>query len=405
MRVDFGESSCQDGSSDQIVVYEETSWPDQPILPREKLRILIVEDDDFDFHILRRNLLEMDAYSVKIDRAKTLAEAKLASGHKGYDVVLIDFCLGNDTGVLAIDAFGGRQSDSVIILVTGMQGREIQHIALKAGAVGCINKTQLNSTLLDATITSALHNHRLEKQLQQTIEDLEAARNEKNNFYANMSHDLKTPLNAIMGYAEIISSNCLDLPIPEKYQDYADKIRSGGLHLLEVINNLVLHSCDMADDIGGPFVDIDLNELIAKAVELVLILAQNKGISVSLNRGEQECRVRCQASLITQAFVNILSNAVKYTDTGGTILVTVACEEDVYSVIIQDSGIGMNLEEIEIAKAPFGRCKLPPHLSQEGTGLGLSIVDKIMSSHNGSLEILSDPGIGTCVTLALPKIH
>ena len=370
---------------------------------KESLRVLVVEDDSYDFILIKRYLLRLSSYDVSIDHAQTTAEAREAALRAHYDIVLVDFCLGEDTGVLAMDAFGGRNSDSVIILLTGMPGPEIQKIALKAGAVHCMSKNQLNSAILEATITSTLHNHRLEKALVKSVKDLEAATNAKSEFFASMSHDLKTPLNAILGYAEIISGNCLDLPLPEAYRDYADKIRSGGLHLLEVINNLVLHASDMTETVGGQFEQTELNELAGKAVEIVSILAKNKDIQLDLAEQPDDLFVHCQPSLITQALVNLISNAVKYTENGGHITVKVNSHDLFHSITVEDDGIGMNAEEIEIALSPFGRCKLPSHLSQEGTGLGLSIVDRIVTGHGGTLRVDSSPGNGTSVAIELKQ--
>ncbi|TLP49235.1 response regulator [Cohaesibacter sp. CAU 1516] len=399
------ESQLLDAVESCPVPNDDQGWHGQSLAQKEQLSVLIVEDDDFDFHIIKRFMLEAKGYSAKIDRASSLAKAKLAATHRRYDVVLIDFCLGDDTGVLAMSAFGGRQSDCVMILITGMLAPDIQKISLKAGAVSCIDKEQLNSKMLEATITTALHNHRLEQELHRAIFDLEEATRAKNAFYANMSHDLKTPLNAIMGYAEIISSNCLNLPVPDQYRDYANLIRSGGLHLLEVINNLVLSASDKINSVGGPFEQANLNLLVDKALELVLILAQNKSINVDLSPSNEAIPVYCQPSLITQAIVNILSNAIKYTPDGGHIAVRVHSCGETHCVSIEDSGIGMSQDDIKIAKAPFGRCKLPPELSQEGTGLGLSIVDRIAVSHQGGVLIESQPGVGTKVTLKLPAIQ
>ncbi len=405
MRYDFSDAPVSDDIETRQCEKQDAESFDRPIRSKEQLDVLIVEDDDFDFHIIQRYLLNSVSYNAKIERASTLAKVKVAAALHCYDVVLIDFCLGNDTGVLAMDAFGGPQSDCVMILITGMMGPEIQKISLKAGAVGCISKDQLNSQLLETTITCALHNHRLEKRLHQAIFDLEDATRAKNTFYTNMGHDLKTPLNAIMGYAEIISDNCLNLPVPQQYRDYAKLIRSGGLHLLEVINNLVLHASDMAQTIGGAFEQANLRDLTDKAIDLVGILADSKSIDVSRRPSDDCLTVYCQPSLITQAIVNILSNAIKYTDVGGKICIHNVTCGDSHCVVIEDSGIGMSKADIEVAMTPFGRCKLPPELSQEGTGLGLSIVEKIAVSHHGTVSIESTPGIGTKVKFALPSIQ
>ena len=397
---DSGMAQTTDSSSSQE---PQGAWMDSVQLPAETLRVLVVEDDDFDFRIAKRALIELDTYQVEVHRATSVQEAKRAAHASQYDVVLVDFCLGMDTGVLALDAFGGRDSDAALILLTGMPGQDVQKIALKAGAIHCVNKNQLNAVMLETTMRSALHTHKLEKQLQQTIRNLEEANNAKNAFYANMGHDLKTPLNAILGYAEMITDPTLAKLSEGRFQEYAAKIRAGGLHLLEVINNLVLHSGDVVDKIGGEFRHMELNDLVSRAVELIHILAQNKNISIAFHPSSDMCHARCQSSLITQAIVNLLSNAVKYTPEGGHIVVRVLADTQTCSIRIQDNGIGMSEEELEVAMTAFGRVHHPAHLAQEGTGLGLPIVDRIVASHGGQLAIESQPGEGTRVTMTLPR--
>ena len=368
------------------------------------LRVLVVEDDQFDFLMIKRALLGLTNYRADIDHASTVKDAQLAAQFKDYDVVFVDFCLGNDTGVLAMDAFGGHDAASVLILLSGMSGLEIQKVALQAGAVHCLNKSDLSSALLEASITSGLHNNQLKGKLRQTIKKLEASTEAKSQFFANMSHDLKTPLNAIMGYSEIMSENHLQLEINAKYAAYAQRIKSAGTHLLEVINNLVLHADDMDRD-KSDFAICDLNDIVEKAIGMVSILAENKDIDIILERSAGKTPTYCQCSLITQTVINLLSNAIKYTNHCGTVEVTVSATDKLHTISVADNGIGMSAEDIEIALSPFGRCKLPPEMSQEGTGLGLPIVDKIMERHGGELDVQSSPGFGTSVTLRLPRAN
>ena len=405
MRYEYSDSPSSDDIESRQSEKQELKPFYLPVCAKEQLNVLIVEDDDFDFHIIQRYLLDSVSYNAKIDRASTLAKVRVAAALHCYDIVLIDFCLGKDTGVLAMDAFGGPESDCVMIMIAGMMAPDILNISLRAGAVGCISKEQLDPLLLETTITCALYNHRMKKSLHQSIVALEDAACAKNTFYATMGHDLKTPLNAIMGYAEIISDNCLNLPVPQQYRDYAKLIRSGGLHLLEVINNLVLYASDMAQSIGGAFEQASFRDLTDKAMDLVGILAENKSIDVRRLASDDCSTIYCQPSLITQAIINILSNAIKYTDIGGRICIQNVTYGDSHCVVIEDSGIGMSKEDVEVAMTPFGRCKLPAALSQEGSGLGLSIVEKIAVGHHGAVSIESMPGIGTKVTFALPAIQ
>ncbi|WP_319412844.1 ATP-binding protein [uncultured Cohaesibacter sp.] len=371
--------------------------------PAKMLQVLVLEDDEADFLITRKALLYLDAYKVKIDWVRSVGDAEAAALNKSYDVVLVDFWLGVETGVAAINAFGGANSQSVVILLTGMPGEDVQKIALKAGAKHCINKNQLTPVLLEATIRSARHTQRLEKQLQQTIDNLKKANEAKDSFYATMGHDLRTPLNAILGYSEMILADSLGLHVPSQYQEFANKIHIGGLHLLEVINNLMLQNGNALETINKQLEDVCLDDLVSKAIELVQFLAVGKGAEIHAHFRNEKTFLCCHKSLITQALVNLLSNAIKYSGKDARVDLSVEAVNGSCILSVQDNGVGMSAAEIELARKPYGRVALPPDLAQEGTGLGLPIVERIIEGHGGKVVIESQPGEGTCVSLHFPR--
>nr|WP_321524440.1 ATP-binding protein [uncultured Cohaesibacter sp.] len=375
---------------------------EQPLSPEKHLQVLVVEDDEADFLITRKSLLYLDSYQVGIDWATSVSDAVIKARSKHYDVVLVDFWLGMETGVPAINAFG--TVGTIVILLTGMPGEDVQTIALKAGARHCINKSQLTPVLLEATIRSARHTQRLEQQLQQTIANLKKANEAKDRFYAHMGHDLRTPLNAILGYSEMILGNSLGLDVPDQYQAFASKIHTGGLHLLEVINNLMLQNGNALESIRKQVEEIKLEDVVGKALELVQFFAADKGITLAVHGAGRPLHARCHRSLMTQALVNLLSNAIKYTPAGGKVEVSLSGDAQRCVIAVSDNGVGMAAADIELARKPYGRVELPPELAQEGTGLGLPIVERILAGHGGQVEIDSAPGKGTRVSLHLPGL-
>ncbi|WP_319496423.1 ATP-binding protein [uncultured Cohaesibacter sp.] len=377
---------------------------EQSLPPERHLQVLVIEDDEADFLFTRKSLRYLDSYNVDIDWATSVSDAVIKARSKHYDLVLVDFWLGMETGVPAINAFGGGAPGTIVILLTGMPGEDVQKIALKAGARHCINKSQLTPVLLEATIRSARHTQRLEQQLQQTIANLKKANEAKDRFYAHMGHDLRTPLNAILGYSEMILGNSLGLDVPDQYQAFASKIHAGGLHLLEVINNLMLQNGNALESIRKQVEEIRLDDVVGKALELVQFFAADKGIELAVNVAGRPVHARCHRSLMTQALVNLLSNAIKYTPAGGRVEVSLSVDAQGSVLAVSDNGVGMSAADIELARKPYGRVDLPPELAQEGTGLGLPIVERILSGHGGYVEIDSEPGKGTRVSLHLPGL-
>lgn len=367
------------------------------------IAVLVIEDSDNDFRITSRTLQLMDTYRAEVRHAPDLVAARSLVQERQFDVILVDFCLGLDTGTRAIQELGGRIGSAALILLTGLPGQDIRQIALKAGAIHCLDKNQLNPALLETTIRSALHTHQLEAKLQDVIVDLERANRAKADFFARMGHDLKTPLNAILGYAQMISDQIYGADASERYADCANNVCTAGTHLLEVLDNLIHHAANQGSYSGGRFQSADLNDLVERAVEIASILARSRKHSVSVKLSADLVPVDCQPSVLTQAILNVISNAVKYTPPGGQIEILVSQNDRFREVSVRDNGLGMSKDDIDVALSPFGRVTLPPMHTQDGTGIGLPIVRDIMASHGGQLDIESAPGDGTLVTLRWPK--
>ena len=142
---------------------------DQTLQPGNELKSLALEDSFADFDLLRRTLLKTNAFRFHLTRARTLEEARLARARQSFDIAFIDYNLGVESGVRFLQELGGRDGQTVPILITGLPDPQIYDVALKAGALGLINKTDLTPTLLETTIRSALHTKAVERKFLQII--------------------------------------------------------------------------------------------------------------------------------------------------------------------------------------------------------------------------------------------
>jgi ActR/RegA family two-component response regulator len=140
--------------------------------PRSPLTILIIEDDFGDFDATFRALRKMDAYEPEIIRARSIIEARQAAAKRKIDIAFVDYHLGPDSGLVFLKENGGRIGGALTILLTGAVDSSVQSIALDAGAIACLNKRDMSTSLLENTIRSALHTHKLERQLQSLIAGL-----------------------------------------------------------------------------------------------------------------------------------------------------------------------------------------------------------------------------------------
>jgi len=357
------------------------------------LNILVIDDSDTDFMIARRMLRLMDTFEVTLHHAHDLPEARAIFDREQLDVVFVDFCLGLETGAGAIADLGGRIAAAVPILLTGMPGQDVAHIALRAGAVHCLDKNHLTPVMMETTIRSALHTHALEKKLQAAIADLELANRVKSDFFARIGRDLKGPLQSILDYADSITAESSGQLSGEKYSSYADSIRGDSKYLLDVLNALV------EDELNADIATretIDLRTIIRDAFLAVERERQTQGYRFELSLPDEPANVVCQPFVLTQAFFQLLHTAVERSLPQEKISVSVKKQEDYWVLRINDTGMK------QLSPDPAGASN-PDELSQDHRHrLGLSIVFDIVKNHHGILDIESIPNAGTIVSLSLP---
>jgi two-component system cell cycle sensor histidine kinase PleC len=230
----------------------------------------------------------------------------------------------------------------------------------------------------------------------------ERSANSKSAFLANMSHELRTPLNAINGFSEILSEEMYGPLGDERYKGYAQDILASGQHLLDMINDIL----DMAKIEAGKMTvelqPIDLVDPVDAAVRMIRRKAEDKGIKMSLVANEGLPLVDADHRAIRQMILNLVSNAIKFTDEGGEIRVSIDQKGDQLRVAVKDNGIGIPEEALPRLAAPFEQVTETRDRNYEGTGLGLALTKSFAEMHGGKLVIASQEGKGTQVSFFLP---
>jgi len=252
---------------------------------------------------------------------------------------------------------------------------------------------------------------KLEHQAQQMVElaskyseekdRAEEANEAKSAFLANISHELRTPLNAIIGFSEIMQSGmfgALGLP---KYNEYCRDIHDSGAYLLGVINDVLDMSRIEAGRMSLSVEPLDLNDLLDESIRVVSAQARDQKITVETDIG-QNLELRADRRSMKQILLNLLSNAFKFTPSGGQITVRVRQVGDRIAFAIQDTGIGIPPESIAKLGRPFEQVQNQFTKSHKGSGLGLAITRSLAELHGGRLRIRSQEGKGTIVAIRLP---
>ena len=227
----------------------------------------------------------------------------------------------------------------------------------------------------------------------------------KSEFLARMSHEIRTPLNAIIGFSEAIRDDLYGVGLANQYGEFAGDIHSSALFLLDLINDIL----DLSKIEAGKFrLNEDVIDVVPVARAVVRMLrnrAHRSGITVAVEAADGLPWLRADARAIKQILANLLSNALKFTDPGGSVTISLALADDgELDVEVIDTGVGMAAEQIPMALEPFVQLDAPAGGRQlQGTGLGLPLVKSLTELHGGVLTVESGQGIGTTVTATFPS--
>jgi signal transduction histidine kinase len=224
----------------------------------------------------------------------------------------------------------------------------------------------------------------------------------KSEFLAGMSHELRTPLNAILGFSEIIKGEFYGPLGQEKYREYAEDVYNSGAHLLDLINDVLDLSKIDAGRMELRESLFDAPALLDEALALLRDKARDK-VELGVLLEDALPQLHADKRLIKQVVLNLLSNAVKFTADGGKVLLIAERAPDGgLNVHVDDTGIGMSVEEIDKAFSPYGQVDSKIARTHQGTGLGLPISRSLAELHGGTLSATSVKGQGTRMTLYLP---
>ena len=227
----------------------------------------------------------------------------------------------------------------------------------------------------------------------------EAASHAKSQFLANMSHELRTPLNAIIGFSNMLMSE----EFGERRHEYAEAINASGQHLLSLINDILDLSKIEAGSVVLKESWLDVQAVLANAMRLMCHRAEVGGVRLNADVPPDCPRLYADERAMKQILLNLISNAVKFTRPGGSVLARVVpMAGGELALEIVDDGVGIAGEDLGRVFESFGQGRHDISIPEKGTGLGLPIVMGLVKAHGGDLQLESEPGQGTRVTITFP---
>ncbi|MCM2472882.1 PAS domain S-box protein [Rhizobium sp. CG5] len=245
---------------------------------------------------------------------------------------------------------------------------------------------------------------RTEEELRNAKRAAETANAHKSDFLARVSHEIRTPLNAIIGFADIMAGERFGPIGHPRYVEYSNDIGRSGRHVLDIVNDLLDISKIEAGEMELDFVAVGLNETVSEAVSIVQPQANGQRVIIRTALSQSVPNVVADLRSIKQIVLNILANAIRFTPSGGQIIVSTAYEGNGSVILrIRDTGVGMSRSELEQAMKPFRQVSAGPRIRGEGTGLGLPLTKAMVDANRATFAIHSSPNEGTLVEVTFPS--
>lgn len=286
-----------------------------------------------------------------------------------------------------------------------VNNNEIQYLQLRVVNVGStenISQVVIGYRRVDEEIQYEMKQQKI---LEEALNQAKLASSTKDTFLSNMSHDMRTPLNAIFGYTALARKHLND---PALLDSYLEKINAASRQLLDMIEQILEISWMESKETQLMEIECNLSDLIQEIKMTILPQAESKNISVQVDtEGLIHRDVYCDQVKLSQIFLNLVNNAIKYTENDGKIDITAVEKESlpndyiVYQFAVKDTGIGISKEFLKHIFEPFQRERNTTFSGVYGTGLGLTIVKSIVEMMKGTITADSTPGQGSTFTVTL----
>ena len=331
--------------------------------------------------------------------------AEALFGYEQADVAGEPFTslLARESHPAALDYLEGLKSNGVASVLN--DGREFMGRARQGGSIPLYMTLGRIASSGEQKFCAVLRDltpwKKVEREIEAARKDAEHASALKSDFLAKVSHEVRTPLNAIMGFAEVIMEERFGPIGNERYKDYLKDIHASGAHVMSLVNDLLDLSKIEAGKLELTFGSVDANRIVSECISLMQPQANRDRVIIRSSLAQRLPNIVADERSLRQIVLNLLSNAVKFNEAGGQVIVSTALTDAGHAVIrIRDTGIGMSDSELQVAMEPFRQIATARRAG--GTGLGLPLTKALVEANRASFTIKSKQNDGTLIEVAFP---
>jgi signal transduction histidine kinase len=373
-----------------------------------RFKIVIIDDDREDFLLIQELLKDIDPSQYQAVWIPNYDEGLAEIRKQEASAYLLDFHLGEKTGLELLAQLMPENLNRPMILLTGRANRETDLAAMREGASDFLAKSNLTAEVLERSIrysmrrSDDLAKQRAAKKVSIARESADAANQAKSRFLAHMSHEIRSPLAAILGFTELAQDQALSSLDRNKFLEI---IKRNGNHLLDVVNDILDLSKVEVGNLEVELQHFNWREIVSEVVKSLEQVALAKGLYLSaVLDGTAPLSLKGDRQRFRQILINMLSNAIKFTKIGGvTVRSNFNSLENVIEIEVEDTGIGISERERDRLFQPFSQADSSISRKFGGTGLGLDLSRKLARALSGDLVLTSSiPQKGSVFTLTLP---
>lgn len=364
---------------------------------QDKTKILLVDDDEEDFLIIRNTLHKIPGAPFRIDWVADIDEAIELIEAAKHDVYLVDYRLGPNSGFEILRQFDLLDRREPFIILTGAGDEQIEREAMQLGAADYLVKGSFDAELLSRVLRYSQQRKAMEAQ---RIHQLMAINKSKDEFIALASHQLRTPATVVKQYLRMVLDGYAG-PISPEQQLFLDNAYISNERQIRIVDDILRVAQLDLDKVTLHLTKVDVGKLLAGIVEELQSYTAERSQMVQFEKPKKPVEVYADEKYLRMAVGNILDNASKYTPDHKAIYVSVAQEDAQVVVAVRDEGVGISKQDLPKLFMKFSRVNNPLSIKVGGTGLGLYWAKEVIQLHGGSVSVTSKLGTGTTFTIRL----